>query len=235
MKINIIYLSESFIVEVETSATIIDIKLKIKEKKNFPVESQNLIKGNLLLKDEKGLTDYEIIENSVLKLYISAFVYVKRVGMEPKSYKIDFSDSIKNLKERIKEKEDVSISHQSLYLDFDFQDIETNKELNDEKTMDDYKIKVGTTLYLLYKSKGGFQIFIRSNNMENYIINANLEDTIKNVKEMIFVKLRPELIKSCNFRYYLIHIKYGTYIMRENENTLMDYNVQRNGTIYVSI
>ena len=234
MKININYLSESIIVEVEPSALIIDIKKKIREKKNFPVESQNLIKGNLLLKDENNLTNYEIIENSVLRLYISAFIFVKRPEKDPMSYKIDFSDTIKNLKERIKEKEDASISHQALYLNI--KDVETNKELNDEKTIDDYNIKRGDTILLLYKSKGGFQIFIKENNHKNYIINANLEDKIRNIKEMIIVKLSPELIQF-NRKIYIneIVLKYGAYIMRENEKTLMDYNVQRNGTIYVNI
>ena len=129
---------------------------------------------------------------------------------------------------------DASISHQALYLNI--KDVEANKELNDEKTIDDYNIKRGDTIFLLYKSKGGFQIFIKKNNQKNYIINANLEDTIRNIKEMIIVKLIPELIKF-DRKIYISNIvlKYGAYIMRENEKTLMDYNVQRNGTIYVNI
>ena len=234
MKININYLNESFKIEVGTLVTVNDIKLKIEEIKGFPVESQNLIKNNYLLSDTDTLSCKEINENLVLKLYITSFIYIKRPGrIIPRSYKIDLSDSIKNLKERISEEEGISISHQALYLDLDFEfdNIEEKEELNDEKSINDYKLKSGSTIYMLYKSKGGIQIFIRAFDTKSYIINANLEDKIINIKEMILVKLSP----NSNIHLFNLYIKYGGYVMRDNEKTLMDYNVQNNGTIFAYI
>lgn len=80
---------------------------------------------------------------------LSSYMLLKVITLSGEELEIDVdnSDKIKNVKERIEEREGIPPVQQRL--------IYQGKQMNDDKTIANYKIKGGATLHLVVALRGG--------------------------------------------------------------------------------
>ena len=156
------------------------IKIKMEKITKVPTEEQILYYHDALLSDNFPIDYYKIKPNSFLNLvFTSINLKVGRKFGNEKSYLVKIKDTIKELKQRIEEIEDINISNQKLK----YGEI----ELEDDKTIEYYKIHNGSYAHLFYKSEGGKYIFIKEGN-QLISLDVNVNDKIKNVKDMLVEK-----------------------------------------------
>jgi Ubiquitin family len=128
--------------DVEPSDRIDNLKSKLQEKEGIAADQQRF--ASKLLDDSRyTLSDYSIRENSTIYLIppectgIQIFVQIvaKRIELELRP-----SDTICSLKAKLHEKEGISPDQQCLIFD--------NQRLEDGRTLADYSIQMGSTVYL---------------------------------------------------------------------------------------
>ena len=189
------------------------IKIKMEKIAKVPPEEQILYYHETLLSDNFPIDYYKIKPNSFLNLvFTSINLKVGRKFGNKKSYLVKIKDTIKELKQRIEDIEDINISNQILK----YGEI----ELEDDKTIEYYKIQNGSSAHLFYKSEGGKYIFIKEGT-QLISLEVNVNDKIENVKDM----LAEKTCKICRY------LNYGGKVLKD-QNTLNDYNIQSNSTIF---
>ena len=127
-----------------SSENIFNIKQKIiEEEKNISSDEGELFFGNIQLEENKTLSDYDIKNESTLELKQNMMIYVK--GLKDKNIvlKVQPCETINNIKQKIKDKENISPDK--------FKIAFNDKELNDNKTLKDYNIQKGSILKLILK------------------------------------------------------------------------------------
>eukprot|EP00833_Pecoramyces_ruminatium_P001383 jgi/Orpsp1_1/1175415/evm.model.c7180000053745.1 len=132
-------------VNVSSSDTIMNIKSKIKEKEGIPENQFNLTYNSKQLEVDKTVSYYDIITNSILLLVIKKSFPVKIKTLLGKSIPIDIcsSDTIMDIKSKIKEAEGIPENKQNLYFD--------GKQLEDDKKVSDYNIIEDSTLHIVIR------------------------------------------------------------------------------------
>ena len=183
---------------------------KINEKYNN--QWQSLI-DSLLDKNSKNRPNIDEICNLVKNLY-SIQIYIRLISNKTLVLDVLPSNTIKNIKEIIKDKEGIPLEEQNL--------ISSGKRLLDDKTLEYYGIKNEFTIYLFLKREI-MKIFIQE--LNGKII--NLDDvargnTIENIKMRILAKegIIPD-------QYKLIFS--GTEL--EDNRELIYYNIQNESNI----
>ena len=119
--------------DVISSDKIINIKEKIKDKEGIPSNEYKLINNEKELNEDKTLEDYSIYENSIIYLkynekfniFIIFPLNIKKICLNVETF-----DSVINIKEKIKDKEGI--------LQNDYKLVFNKKELEENKTLDDY-------------------------------------------------------------------------------------------------
>lgn len=74
-------------------------------------------------------------------------IFVKTLTGKTETFNVNQSDTVKDIKEKIQEKNGVSTNKQRL--------IFTGKQLEDHQTMEQYNIKKDSTLHLMLRLDGG--------------------------------------------------------------------------------
>ncbi|GJR74760.1 polyubiquitin [Tanacetum coccineum] len=232
--------------EVESSDTIGSVKAtNIYENEGFSTCRQNLFSVGMQLDDSHTLAGYNINAGTTLLLVLQMgqwmLIFINANTGKTLSLEVKKTETFKNVKTMIQDKEGTLVSHQSLFF--------AKKQLKDGSTLADYCIVENeSTLHLVVALT---QIFVQKT-IDGKIFTLEMEsfDTIRDVKAKIHDKLPTEIItlgvESCDTISNLkakiqnkldIPISHLRMIFGrkqlDDDFMISDYSIQNESTIYL--
>jgi len=169
--------------DVYMSDTVRVLKSQIQAKEAISPSQYRLKFADIELKDDKTLSHYGILQESILDLSLRETFGIVVRAMTGKSTHLNVSsdETIAAVKEKIWEKDEIPPERQRL--------IYVNRPLDDQYTLSDYNISVGATIQLVYKMHIGLQLFVKSLNGKVIPLEVESSATVLDLKSKIREKV----------------------------------------------
>ncbi|KAL3111671.1 hypothetical protein niasHT_010621 [Heterodera trifolii] len=241
MKIKVIYDGEDYPVEMGEKDTVATLKAKIEkieEIGKIPIQKQILTKKsstervNGVLADQKTMDEYGIGEGDTIYMEVVTDTYFFRIDVNYGSIKNivwgKCTDTVKDLKKKIANFDKlgkIPIQKQVLFNE------NTASVLEDNKTMDEYGIGEGDTIYMeVVTDTYFFRIDVNYGSIKN-IVWGKCTDTVKDLKKKIanFDKLGKIPIQK------QVLFNENTESVLEDNKTMDEYGIGEGDTIYMEV
>ena len=214
--INIILENNHKSFNVGLSDLIKDIKLKIQDKKGFPVKFQQLYFNTQLLENDKTLSNYHILKDSNLDLILKSegkiLIFIQPVSGQKITFSVNKNTKIEKLIRIIQKKEIINTEFKLKY---------NNILLEGGKTLEDYKIANNSILDLsLNKSFEFIKIYIYFDKRKIF---QNIINGLSKIKD-----IKTKLSAIINIPYWGLVLYIDDEIL--DDNKIINLDIEKNHT-----
>lgn len=144
-------------------------------------------------------------------------IFIKNLAGKTTTVDVEPTDPISTLKSRIEEKEGIPPEDQRL--------IYNGKDLEPQRTVQDYDIQKEATLHLVLRLRGGMQIFVKTLSGKTSTVEVESTDTIQALKKKLEEKEGTPASEQ--------RLQFGGKELADDQRTVQDYNIQKENTLHL--